>query len=62
MAGKYRTEMDAAVSRRNSLRYDTTVLNYWNRATEKPMDSLNLCRESKVATSECNAVTIPQTC
>jgi len=56
--------MDVAVSRRNTLYCDRTLLNYWNRAKEKPMDTLHLRRESKVANSECNAEAIPlgQTC
>jgi hypothetical protein len=29
--------MDAAVNRRNTLHYDRALLNYWNRAKEKPM-------------------------
>jgi hypothetical protein len=49
-----------AVSRRNTLYYDRTSLNYLNRAKEKLMDSWYLYRDSKGATSECNAEAIQQ--
>jgi len=51
--------MDVAVSRRNTLCCDRTLLNYWNRAKEKPMDCWYLCWESKGAPSECDAVAMP---
>jgi len=56
--------VNVAVSRLNTFYYDRTLLNYWNRAKEKPMDCLYLCRDSKGATSECNSGAIPlgQTC
>jgi hypothetical protein len=56
--------MDVTVSRRDTLYCDRTLLNYWNRAKEKPMDSWYFCRDSKGAPSECNAEAIPlgQTC
>ena len=54
--------MKVVISRRNTLYYDRTLLNYWHSAKENPMASLHLCRESKGEPSECNAVAVPQTC
>jgi len=59
MDDEKRIEMDVAVSRRNTFYYDRTLLNYWNRAKDKPIDSWYLCRDSKGATFECNAEEIP---
>jgi hypothetical protein len=49
MAGKQRIEMDVAVSRLNTLYYERTLMNYWNRAKEKHMDSWYFCWDSKSA-------------
>jgi len=56
--------MDVAVSRRNTVYYGSTLLNYWNRAKEKPIDIWYFCRESKGTPSECHTEAIPlgQTC
>jgi len=51
--------MDVGVSRRNKLYYVRNLLVYFKRAKEKPQDKWYFCRESKGATSECNAEAMP---